>query len=118
MNVPAPLYHYTCDHHIDLIRVQGVLRPTRDLVTDRVTLWLTDLEAPNRYGLGLTSHLIRCDRTRHRLVVPDPINVHRWVDVRRQYPDWWVAALEMAPGVLPMHWYVTWHPQRIERVAA
>lgn len=72
-------------------------------------LWLTDLDAPYREGLGLTSTILDCDRTEFRLELLDPSSVRRWVDVRRDYPELW--ALELAPHAMPMHWYVSRCPE-------
>lgn len=103
------LYHYTCAHSLARMRpdVYGVR--TLEPRSPGGLLWLTDLETPIREALGLTSMIIDCDRTQHRLAVLDPSTVRRWVDVRRQYPGLW--DLELAHGAMPMHWYVSTSPE-------
>ena len=107
-------YHYTCEHGASAILRDGMLRPQRTpLPPVQFVLWLTDLEAPARKPLGLTSHTLDCDRTAHRFVVNEPVAVLPWVEARRQYfPRWWVEELESTDGAMPMHWYVTGVPQR------
>lgn len=71
-------------------------------------VWLTDLDAPARDALGLTSHLIDCDRTQHRYRVTDLTSVQHWLQVRRSHPL--RDELEHARGARPMHWYVSLLP--------
>lgn len=101
------LYHYTCAHGLEGIGTEGtgVLMPHQGLV------WLTDLEAPFREALGLTSYTLSCDRTAHRFRAVDGLHaVMPWVQFRREAvpPDRraWAAALEAAPGAMPRHWWV------------
>jgi hypothetical protein len=102
------LYHYTCMHSAYSIKADRfVLRPG---VTG--FLWLTDLDAPDRRGLGLTSHILECDRTEFRFAVPEPVEVERWVDVRKSMPRYLVQELEADPRSMLMHWYLTTHTQR------
>jgi hypothetical protein len=104
------LYHFTCRDAAPLIAEDGELRPHRQVQLDGTKLvWLTDLEAPNRYEIGLTSHILSCDRMEFRFAadVEEPL---RWVDYLRDQPrDVRVAAryLAMATGAKPMHWYVS-----------
>lgn len=108
------LYHYTCAHSINGIRRTGRLEPNPHPLLGRLALvWLTDLDVPGTYGLGLTSHLIRCRRTEYRASV-DTEALH-WPDLartlRRTTDDRQVLAgvqsLESATGALPMHWWVS-----------
>lgn len=94
------LYHYTCSHSQPQISKEGVLIPGKDGF-----LWLTDLDAPMRDALGLTSNTLICDRTEYRFEVETEKAVH-WKDVRRVLPDWYRALLEEAPGAMPMHWWM------------
>lgn len=109
--IPAPLYHYTCHHHADAIVRSGWLDVQARGLWD--VLWLTDLDHPDRDGLGLTNHLLLCDRARFRFVVAAPVDVVRWVDVRRRYAPRVRAGLEESPGALPMHWYLTHSRQAV-----
>jgi hypothetical protein len=104
------LYHYTCIHGFRAI-VRSAdengyvwLEPQGGRF-----LWLTDLEYPFRDALGLTSHLLTCDRTEFRFQVLQPEGVERWVRVRRHYPT--MQHLERSPGAAPMHWWISDHPQ-------
>ncbi|WP_433460746.1 hypothetical protein [Micromonospora sp. CA-248212] len=105
------LYHFTCSHAAPLIRQGGRLRAFAQPQLDgRKLIWLTDLEVPTRAQLGLTSHLLRCDRMEYRVTVE--VDADRWVSyaraafgsakARRRAVD-----LGRAPGALPMHWWVT-----------
>lgn len=103
------LYHYTCRHSLAGIRADGLLRVNRQPVLDGLELvWLTDLETPDRAALGLTSRVLQCDRTEHRVKV-DAGAVH-WPVFARQLPATQRRSLELAPGALPMHWYVSEQP--------
>lgn len=110
----TPLYHYTCDHAAPMIRKDMTLKPINELIP---MLWLTDLDIPDRLGLGLTMKTLKYDRLAHRFIVPQPTEVHRWIDVRRSWrgtKGWvWVKAIESTEGALPMHWYVTKVPQDV-----
>ena len=109
------LYHYTCAHSVNGIRRDGKLRPNRHPLLDMELVWLTDMEVPDLYALGLTSHLIRCRRTEFRAVCGDVGALHWPVlarELRRLHGDMrsGVAALESAVGVRPMHWWVSTGP--------
>lgn len=99
------LYHYTCRHFVDQIARDGYLRPNP--VTGLV--WLTDLDVPDRRGLGLTSTTLDCDRLEACFQAEDgpDLEALRWVDVRRDYEPALRSALEGSPGALPMHWWVS-----------
>jgi hypothetical protein len=107
------LYHFTCAHAAPLIRQCGELRPHPQVLLAGVGLvWLTDLDAPNRYAIGLTSHSLPCDRMAHRFEV-DVEEPLRWVDYLREMPFEVKRAarqLAVAPGTRPMHWYVSAEP--------
>lgn len=104
-------FHYTCrDHGLPGIRANEELYP-HPLLRDPALpalVWLTDLPHPNREGLGLTSHVLACDRTEVRITVPDHSSIQPWWKWRRAHPElgdlsW---ALQSAPGARPAHWFV------------
>lgn len=99
------LYHFTC---VD--GAHGIRRDRRILTHDQSPIglpplvWLTDLDVPDRAALGLTSRLLSCDRTEWRVTVDvDAVPWHRFA---RRLPLGVRRPLEMAPGALPMHWWV------------
>lgn len=112
------LYHYTCGHGAAGIGKTGLIDVFLQPPEGQVALtWLTDLEAPNRLALGLTSNTIQCDRLAFRFDVPEPVEVVRYVDVRREhFPRYWREALERSPGAMPMHWYLSLVPQRVANI--
>ena len=106
------LYHYTCDHSHAQIDGELLSALAQHPHEDRFMLsgphqlvWMTDLAHPNRDALGLTSHILACDRTVHRYRVTDPSKVVPWVKVRRAYR--WAEELESADGARPRHWWVS-----------
>ena len=114
-------FHYCCDHSVSAIKKDGWVRPMvgHPLLNNALISWLTDLDAPDRDGLGLTSETISCDRTAWRVTVEG----YAWYwphwarlnPVRRDVRD----ALEGFGR--PAHWYVAEKPIRvvdIERVGA
>lgn len=102
------LYHYTCSHSAQQIADTGELRPHRQVaLRGELLVWLTDLDRPDRDALGLTSHTLDCDRTEWRVTVQVGYPLaQRWVDYARRYPLGVRRQLELAPGALPMHWWV------------
>jgi hypothetical protein len=109
------LYHYTCDHghdQIDDLVVPATWQTDRASGTPGVYAWFTDLADPMRDALGLTSHMLACDRTAHRYRVLDSVGVVPWVTVRRMWA--WAEELESAPGARPRHWFVADGPVRVE----
>lgn len=122
MGAPLTLWHYTCDHGRTLIGDPGILVPALELVpmtqrddvgiTGRV-VWLTDLDTPIRDALGLTSRILRCDRTAHRYRVDHPGYATRYVEWARTLDRETRHSLELAPGAMPMHWYVSTRPVRV-----
>lgn len=115
------LYHYTCRHAASRIARSGLLvpAPQKQLLPsgDLRLTWLTDLEVPDRHGLGLASVRSPCDRTEVRFVCTiDPDEVARWPE----------AALQLGFGVfhparrlleyggrLPGNWWVSLAPVRV-----
>lgn len=103
------LYHYTCDHGHSLIRervIPGTWQAGQSLIgTPGEYVWFTDLALPLRDALGLTSHIVDCDRTVHRYRATSTADIVPWREVRRQWE--WAEELESAPGARPMHWFVS-----------
>lgn len=105
------LFHYTCDHAVSAIRLEGVLRPSPHLALPDPLVWLTDLDQPWREELGLTSRITACDRTAHRFtvdveadaVLPWGVYAHRR-RISREIRD------GLEGGALPMHWWVALDP--------
>ena len=112
----STLYHYTCDHAAPLIRESGTVLSLAALNAGGrpgmppwgMFSWFTDLDTPDRNGLGLTSNILDCDRTAHRFTVADATEVEQWVNIHWSHP--WGSVLESAPGALPMHWWVATEP--------
>lgn len=115
--IEAVLYHFTCDHGHDALGDDGILLPLATRLDNNPVLfwparfvWMTDLTLPNREGLGLTSHILRCDRTRFRYRVTDNRDIFRWSVAARGYTREQRDALEAEPGARPAHWYVSESP--------
>lgn len=116
----SPLYHYTCSCSLDGIRRDGFLRPYPHPLMRRYPLpgaepiaglvWLTDLEVAWREALGLTSKVVKCDRTEHRFQAADESTAVPWIKFRRRVHAAVRAALEEAEGALPAHWFVSTVP--------
>lgn len=101
------LYHYTCAHSAPGIAKDRWLRPNPHPLMPGAgpLVHLTDLDQPNRHGLGLTSRILRCDRTQFRVTVVTADAVH-WPVFARTIPRSVREELEGVPGALPMHWWV------------
>lgn len=124
--VPARLrlYHFTCRHAASRIAKSGLLVPVPQKQLDpagRLHLtWLTDLDTPDKDGLGLGSVRSPCDRTEVRFTCDvDPDDVARWPE----------AALALGFGVfhparqlleygdrLPGNWWVSLAPVRVSGI--
>lgn len=105
------LWHYTCAHSAPGIAASRHVEPRlQPQLGGLILTWATDLHPPDRDALGLTyGALISCDRTEFAFEVnPEPFI--RWTLLRRSLlrsalrQD--VLALEAAPGLAPVHWYV------------
>ena len=120
MTVPSQLWHYTCDHAQLKIGAVGQLIPAssqmnlHELLPLSDFVWLTDLGAPNREALGLTSRILLCDRTQHRYRVTEGGHAIWWMDLRRVLPWQWVDAVESTPGARPVHWWAAQDPVPVE----
>lgn len=106
------LYHFTCIDHAPAIDHELLLRPNAHPYLPGLPLvWLTDLDTPDRTGLGLTSgHLITCDRTAYRYTVADPGGCIPWTALAHLLPRHIRDPFEDAPGRLPAHWWVCADP--------
>lgn len=121
-----PLFHYTCEHGRHGIGEAGHVKPlryhsphaARQLAEHpyaamlALVVWFTDLDAPARGLLGLTSHTLRCDRTRYRYRVTDPRDVEHWLDspLRRAFSVRARNSLELLGLSMPAHWWVSVEP--------
>lgn len=103
-------YHYTCEDGAKAIGKAGKIKPNGLAGVGMRFAWFTDLAAPHRDALGLTSNFITCDRTTHRYRVVEDALLQRWVEIRRSCHKEWVAMLENSPGAKPMHWWVSDEP--------
>lgn len=103
------LFHYTCDHGRAGIGERGVLKPTRTFWGGPAVCWLTDMDPPDRDGLGLTSHTLSCDRLQYRYVVADSAGCERWLTsrIRAHAPLHAVLMLEAIDGVKPDRWWIS-----------
>jgi hypothetical protein len=120
------LYHYTCAHSAKSISGEMALHPNaHPLLGDLELVWLTDLDVPDVYALGLTSRIIKCRRTEFRVTAGETVAIH-WPEFARQLRRTTadrqvlagVAALESAPGALPMHWWVALSPVPVVELEA
>lgn len=117
MNGPIRLWHFTCSHSAAGITRERVLRPHRHPYLREPLLWLTDLDSPAfRDALGLTSYILKCDRTEHRFSVLTDAAVWWPTYARSRINPQCRRALENAPGVMPAHWWVSTEPIPIEEI--
>jgi len=102
------LYHYTCHHGRRGIGFSGFIVPTPSL-WGLPLVWLTDMRPPGREALGLTSHMLDCDRLAYCYKVDAPLGVEPWLEsrARADAPLLSVLMLEQAPGVDPRRWFVS-----------
>ncbi len=100
-------FHYTCAHSAPGIEKQRWLqgREWPFWTAAGPLVHLTDLDVPDRYGLGLTSNTLNCDRTEFRVTCWTTEAEH-WPKFARTLPRPVRYELESADGALPMHWYV------------
>ena len=109
--VPATLYHYTCHEHGEPgITQDQKLLPHHQFLLGRHLVWLTDMDVPHAWALGLTNHLLCCDRTQVRVTVhplsgKDASGIHPWWYYRRTIPPVLRETVEQTG--MPMHWWVT-----------
>ncbi len=90
------LWHFTCDHGHRGIGKRGLLRPNPHVLMPALgaVVWLTSDGMPDRDDVGLTSHLISCDRLAYRYRVVDSSGAVPWGDLRSEVPPGVLADLE------------------------
>lgn len=111
------LYHFTCSDSAPVIAECGELRPKLQPLLGCRLVWLTDLDAPTRAQVGLTSHLLACDRMEYRVTAD--VDANRWVQYARTFPGRYrryALNLNATPGALPLHWWVLAEPVPIVAV--
>lgn len=115
MSGPALLYHYTCDHGYDGIAEAGWWLQVNPLAIFPL-IWLTDMDEPDSDALGLTSRILDCDRTQHRLIVRNDPQIYPWIQWCRlkRTPRHVRDFLELAEGARPLRWWVTPDPIKCE----
>lgn len=117
------LFHFTCDHGHAQLGPEATIVPIVTLLKGKISSrqeipwtgqysWFTDLDHPDRNGLGLTSHTLRCDRTAHRYRVVNGAegDCQWWMDIRDRLDPQMRDQLEQAPGAKPGHWWVSAFP--------
>lgn len=115
--MPDRLHHYTCDHGADGIRSTGEIRPhPHPLIDSMPLIWLTSMEQPDRIGLGLTSEILSCDRTRWRVTVRTD-GAEPWHVFARRYRVCREVRDELEAGRWPMSWFVALDPIPIDKYA-
>jgi hypothetical protein len=103
------LYHFTCAHSRKRILDDHTLRPLS--TSYQQLIWLTDLEYPDVRGLGLTSFMLRCDRTEYRCTVETESAV-KWTDWAHyaKVPLNIRLMLDHVDGARPLNWWVSTVP--------
>lgn len=105
---PPVLYHYTCNHRLNGILADRTLQTNPHPLLGYALVWLTDLDVPDRAGLGLTSQYISCDRTENRVEVAYTPEIRPWVEWARLAKIPWLARETIeGGGALPRHWWVS-----------
>lgn len=101
------LWHYTCAHAIGAIRTDRLVRPRPHPVLGHLALsWWTDIAWPTSpESLGLTSHILSCDRMEYRVRAEDTAEIVPWTQWARPLDALTRGLLEV-PGTMPAHWYV------------
>lgn len=110
------LYHFTCQHAYERLGDECELLPPALQDPERSWHWLptaqfvwfTDLAHPTPSTLGLTRHMLECDRAAYRYKVTTRRDIVRWSQVRGAVPRIWVEGLESEDGARPAHWWVAW----------
>lgn len=100
------LFHYTCSHARVRILDDHHLHPLS--TSYQQLIWLTDLPEPDVKGLGLTSFMLRCDRTAWRVIV-DTEDAVRWTEWAHDHkvPLDIRLALDHIDGAMPLRWWVS-----------
>jgi hypothetical protein len=110
-------YHFTCEHRARSIQRSRELRPNRHPLLGHRLIWLTDLPEPDRWGLGLTSNWLTCDRTAVRVSVQPSKDIVRWTAWALWHKIPPVALEILHENARPDRWWVATIPLRISDVA-
>lgn len=104
----SDLWHYTCAHAIGAILADGMVIPRpQPVLGGRSVSWWTDIDWPTSpESLGLTSHILSCNRMECRVQAGDITGIVPWTRWVRQAAGVHRRLLEV-PGTLPAHWFVT-----------
>lgn len=102
------LYHYTCNHGSLLITDE--IRPNAHPWLPRPVIWLTDRETPDVDALGLTSHILDCNRTEYRYEIPWDPSMIWWPTYAKYALTPTIRMRFESPGTDPASWWVTEHP--------
>lgn len=109
------LYHFCCDHSVEGVRADGEVKPMSTHPYLGVALaWFTDLDFPDRDGLGLTSDFIGCDRTEWRVTVEG--NAETWTSWARRHQVRREVRDILEEFARPAHWWVSESPLRVVRI--
>jgi hypothetical protein len=112
------LWHYTCRHRAARIGQRGTLTPNPQSALGGIPMvWLTDMDTPDTVGLGLTSTILKCDRTEVRYRVIDGLAIPwcEWADLNHIDRT---ARSELTFGRRHRHWFVSTGPVTVERADA
>lgn len=103
------LFHFTCQHGYEGIEEAQSIRPNPHPWMKALgpVIWLTDLEQPDAFEVGLTSQTLSCDRLKHRYEVTTQ-NTHKWTDLRYKVHSTLVEELESLGK--PEHWFLVRRP--------
>jgi hypothetical protein len=105
------LWHFTCSHRASLIVTDGVLKPNpQPFLRGAALVWLTDLDVPDRDGLGLTSSFIKCDRTEFRFEATSHIGIEPWITSRWRQAMTPVDRDDFEFYGQPLRWFVATMP--------
>lgn len=112
-------WHYTCEHKVDDIEATGVVLPqTQQTLGGLQVAWFTNMPSASRQALGLTSHMLNCDRMSHlfRVIPVDEHKVVEWARLRDKLSRPMIVRLEAARGTRPMFWGVAAEAVQVERI--
>lgn len=114
---PDILYHFTCtDHGVTGIANTGIIRPWSHPLLAELgpIIWMTDLPAPSREAVGLSSGFLACDRLEwcFEITTAAVRPLLWWPEIRHFCNVSTVTDLEA--GARPSHWWLTTVPIDIE----
>lgn len=104
------LYHFTClDHGYKGIQRSREIRPNPAgnpmLPSWPPVIWLTDLPAPSKWDVGLTSERLTCDRLEIRYTVD--VEALSFAEARRRWRIDLSTFIDLTSYGNPTHWWVT-----------